>query len=191
MISEAVSLVADHLNSYCARHFDLDDEIVVLSSIQDVGHQNGALNQNKILISLINIEKDAAYLNRQNLPGASQASIQQSFPLRFNLYIVLAANYENDRYQQGLKILSACIQFLNSYPVFDQRNSPNMSAGLDKLTLEIENLSLSELNSLWGMMGRHYLPSILYKIRMITIDSNTPIERISNVSAPDSEMGGR
>ena len=38
---------------------------------------------------------------------------------------------------------------------------------IDKLTMEITNIDLLEINYLMGTLGTKYLPSVFYKLRMI------------------------
>lgn len=44
-----------------------------------------------------------------------------------------------------------------------------MLNGTTKLILDLESLKISELNQLWSMLGNKYMPSVLYRMRMITI----------------------
>jgi hypothetical protein len=38
---------------------------------------------------------------------------------------------------------------------------------------------------MWGMFGAKYVPSILYKVRMITIDEQAEIARVNRTSDVD------
>ena len=43
---------------------------------------------------------------------------------------------------------------------------------IDKLTLEMENLTPVDVNYVMGILGTKYLPSAFYKLRLLPFDSN-------------------
>jgi hypothetical protein len=43
---------------------------------------------------------------------------------------------------------------------------------VEKLTLDLNTLSFQDMNNLWGILGSKYLPSVLYKLRLISIEEN-------------------
>jgi hypothetical protein len=57
--------------------------------------------------------------------------------------------------------------------------SPGLPAGVEKLVLDLNTLSFQDMNNLWGILGSKYLPSVMYKIRMISIS-----EEFSQGNAP-------
>lgn len=88
---------------------------------------------------------------------------------RFNLDLLVTSNF--DDYNESLKFLNAVIQFFQSYVVLDATNFSNIPTGLNKLEFEIEKLNYNQMHSLWTAMGAKYQPSIVYKTRLITIQS--------------------
>ena len=57
-----------------------------------------------------------------------------------------------------------------------------MPSPLEKLTFEIFNLPINELSHIWSGIGAKYVPSIIYKVRMISIQENIAKEEIPSVS---------
>lgn len=163
---------------------------MVLSSINDISQMASESNQNKVVISIVNLQKDTLYQTNKHLPPGNSSVIKTPSPLHFNLYLVVAANFENDRYEQGLHLLSSCVEYLNSHANFNHQNTPELAPEIEKLNIEIENLDISELNSLWGIMGRHYLPSVLYKLRAVSMLSTDAIETIDRLSTPETQTSG-
>jgi hypothetical protein len=43
------------------------------------------------------------------------------------------------------------------------------------------NLSFQEQNNLWGSMGAKYVPSVLYKVRMVTIDEGSIVLEVPEI----------
>jgi uncharacterized membrane protein len=110
--------------------------------------------------------------------------------LYLNLTIAVAANFRPARYVEGLKFLSQAVHCLHQTSVIDKTVSANMPSGISKLLIDIENTSLPEESNLWGILGGKYLPSVLYKVRMLTMDSNSIIGHESPVASPERMVGG-
>jgi hypothetical protein len=45
--------------------------------------------------------------------------------------------------------------------------------GIEKLILEMNSLNFDQLNQLWSIIGGKYQPSVVYRMRMVTVDSVT------------------
>jgi len=88
-----------------------------------------------------------------------------------NLMLMFAANFSGSNYPEALKFISSTIAFFQSRPLFDHQNTPELDPRIDKLALDIENLGIGDLSNLWGMLSGKYLPSVLYRVRLITIDA--------------------
>jgi hypothetical protein len=62
-----------------------------------------------------------------------------------------------------------------------------MPSGIEKLVVELHQLNFEQQNNLWAVLGAKYLPSVLYKVRAISIqegqtkDQQTPITTIKIV----------
>jgi len=70
--------------------------------------------------------------------------------------------------------------------VLDHSNTPQLSPKIEKLTFEIVNLDMQSLNQLWGTIGGKYMPSILYKVRMLSFDQKYIKAELHSVSQPNS-----
>jgi hypothetical protein len=47
-----------------------------------------------------------------------------------------------------------------------------MSENIDKLVFELLKTDYQSTNYLWNSLGAKYVPSMIYKVRMLTIDEN-------------------
>lgn len=172
MIDAALSLLAGQLNQHLRGSFDLTEDLVVLSNLHE---QNGALVPlvaNKVVLFLTGIERETAAHRGVEGGGVSgQAAMPGPQPVFLNLMLMCAANFSGLNYPEALKCLSSTIRFFQGRPVFDHANAPEMDADLDRLVLSIENLSSSEMHSLWGIHSGRYLPSVLYRVRMVSMDA--------------------
>ena len=115
-------------------------------------------------------------------------TVATSRPIHVNLYLMFASYFSGGNYQEGLKFISNTIFYLQGQSVFDQRNSPGLDSGIDKLTVEMHNLDITDLSNLWGVLSGKYLPSVLYKVRMVSVDAGAVRDQIPGVTRPDTSL---
>ncbi|HXU93850.1 MAG TPA: DUF4255 domain-containing protein [Gallionella sp.] len=188
MIHAAVSHIANQLNQFLKRSFDLNEDVVVVSSIME---QDGTLApniNNKLLVFLVNVEKETASLRSGN-PSGFERSASTYPPVYLNLYVMVAGNFGCSNYPEALKFLSNTISFFQRQPVFDHQQTPDLDKRIDKLVLDIENLNIQDLSSLWGILSGKYQPSILYKVRMVSFDSGDIRSQLSPIKGYQASLG--
>lgn len=180
MIDLAINHIAFELNQFLGRSSMTPEKRVVLANPVEADGKPGEHTVNKVVLFLAGIERDT-------MPrGAGDGHmLARNAPTFLNLYLMVAANFTAASYPDSLKYLSRAIAFFQQYPVFDRSSSPALGDGIEKLILDMENLDRRELNNIWGMFGGKYMPSVLYRVRMVTIDSNGISGRRHIVSQPD------
>lgn len=190
MIDAAITHIAGELNQYLKRSFDLTEDLVVISNILE---QDGSVSthvNNKIVVSLVNIEKDSVpYRQKSAVNVGANRTLSTAQPVYFNLYLLFASCFAGNNYREGLKFISNTIAFFQGQPVFDRHNTPGLDRNIDKLILDIENLNMHDLSGMWGMLSGRYLPSIMYKVRMVTYDSAVIGSQIPVLSRPEPSVG--
>ncbi len=167
----ALQFTTSVLDQYIKNKFQLDESKVILNNIIDSSGAIPLQNQNKIVLSLINIEQETLqpfYIRNQKLDNGNFADIPP--PQRFNLDLLLTSNF--DDYAETLKFLNSVIQFFQTNVVLDASRYANIPQGLSKLEFEIEKLNYNQMHSLWTAMGAKYQPSVVYKTRLLTIQTN-------------------
>lgn len=189
MIDFAINHIASELNQYLKRNFDLNEDLVVVSNIMEQDGTVATHVNNKIVVSLVNIEKDSVPYSQQNVASVgANRTVVNSKPVFFNLYLMFASCFSGNNYQEGLKFISNTIEYFQGQPVFDRKSTPALGKNIDKLILEIENMNMHDLSNLWGVLSGKYLPSILYKVRMVTYDSGTIRKQTSLLSETKSSV---
>jgi hypothetical protein len=118
-------------------------------------------------ISLVNIEEDRISRSQENFTRTSSLVTYKNPKVYLNLYLLFSVNLSS--YTESLKRLSYIIQFFQYRNVFTTLTSPSLPDGVGELILDMTTLSYQDLNNLWGIMGSKYLPSVMYKMRLITI----------------------
>ncbi len=184
MIHTTLELITRELNQHLRIQSEFSEDIAVLSSIVEPDGSAVPAADGKLVISLVNIEKDSSasappITGRHSSTGKTALTYS---PVHLNLYIMCSANFSAGNYAEGLKILSHAIGFFQKKPVFTRNNIPDLDPGIKKLMFSIENLSTRDLSTLWSVISSKYLPSILYKVRLVTIDSDAVARQIPDVT---------
>ena len=189
MIDTAINHIANNVNQQLMRSFGLNEDVVVVANLLEQDGSVATHVNNKIVLSLVNIEKETAAVVQHRAGGSSaMRSIVSNPPLHFNLYLMFASYFSGNNYQEGLKFISQTISFFQGQSVFDQQNSPDLDRNIDKLVMDIHNLSITDLSNLWGVLSGRYLPSVLYKLRMVTVDANAVRDVTPLISKPDPKL---
>ncbi|NEO50921.1 MAG: DUF4255 domain-containing protein [Moorea sp. SIO4A3] len=180
MLDHVLSFLKEQLNSYI--RVKTGGQAFEVLFLQDRNGKEVSLEENAITTLLVNLEEDytfrsgAAY---ERMPN--QGGNQQNNPnLYLNLYVLYAANFTN--YRQSLKFLSLIIKYFQSHRLFDCRNSPTLSSEIQKLTIELVNLPFTEQREVWSGLGMSYMPSVIYKVRMVVFADGDTVEIGSDVT---------
>lgn len=127
-----------------------------------------------ILISLINIEENRISRDPKNYVQAGSQILLKNPAVHLNLTLLFTAIKSATAYEPALESLQKVILFFQGKYVFDQLNTPDLDPGIEKLILEMVSLNMEQLNHIWSILGGKYHPSVVYRVRMITIDSVSP-----------------
>lgn len=170
MIYKSLNFLTSCLDSYIQRKYGVTEGSVILSRLVENDGTSTEEATNKLVVSLINVEKDTLVqpFSTSGYNTNGQYSVSAS-PIYMNLHIILAANYKGKNYDQALKFLSRGMSFFQDYSVFDRQNNPDMPEGLEKLIVDVENIKIQEMNNLWSSIGTKYVPSVLYKVRTVAL----------------------
>lgn len=192
MIDHALSLTARRLNQKLKTQFSVADDLVTLSHLTDWEGKPAAETRNRLALFVTNIEDDQLARSRGRGGSRFGDGIVQSAPaLHLDVSFMIAANFDAQNYAEGLKILSAAIRVFQSTPVLTPQSEPDMHKGLNQLAFELVNLGSESLGQLWGNLGGRYLPSVMYRMRSVRIDSGAidtvlpPIREPLAAAAPE------
>jgi hypothetical protein len=188
MIDEAIGVIAGQLNQSLRRVFQLDEDVVVMSNILEQDGSVASHAGNKLAVFLVNIEKEALAFRQPHGSVGSGRSVATRAPICLNLSLMFAANFAAAHYLEALKFISSTITFFQARPVLDHENTPDLDERIEKLVLEIENLDTNSVSNLWGMLSGRYIPSILYKVRMIPIDAGEVTGLVTPITQPQAAI---
>jgi hypothetical protein len=86
-----------------------------------------------------------------------------------------------------LRFISFIIAFFQQKSAFTRADTPGLDPEIDKLIFEMASISPEQLNNIWGCLGAKYMPSVVYKVRMLTYNNNTIREIRPVVSGVESD----
>lgn len=190
MIDSAVTQVAGQLNEFLKRHANVAYDIVRTSNLVEPNGNAVTDTENKVVVFLVNVEKETLPFKATGGRTSGLSRFAESSPsVHLNLSVMFAANFSGRHYPDALKFLSNTVSFFQRHPVFDRANTPDLDSRIDRLVMEIENLTPTDLSNLWGIISGSYVPSILYKMRMVTFDARDVISQTPPISATDAAAG--
>jgi hypothetical protein len=173
MLHNVLPVLGHQLNEFLSSEYGLSEDRVVVSSLVDLRGNMSSQIENRVVVTLLNIEEEKSIRN-----GQLQSYSGMNPPVFINLYVLFSANFPDTNYLESLKFISSVISFFQGKNVFDKMNTPMLSDNVDKIVVEFINSDLQQLTNLWGMLGAKYIPSVVYKLKMLTFSSNTIVEEV-------------
>lgn len=128
---------------------------------------------NRAILSLVNVEEDRVSKQQENYVKSIVSTRYKSPPLFLNLYMLVSVNRNN--YGQSLAWLSHILQYFQFQNVFTPITHPTLDSRILKLIVELHTLNFEQINHMWSTLGGKYLPSVMYKIRHVTVDEDLVI----------------
>ncbi|NOT50450.1 MAG: DUF4255 domain-containing protein [Chitinophagaceae bacterium] len=179
MLKETFQFFADELNKYLIlkQVVSSDTPRVVLGNVARA-YDNETLSGsepilNRAILSLVNVEEDRISKKQENYTRSDISTKYKSPPLFLNLYMLISINRSN--YGQSLAWLSHIMQFFQYQNVFTPISHPSLDSRIVKLMTELYSLNFEQVNHLWSTLGGKYLPSVMYKIRQVSLDEDLTI----------------
>lgn len=166
MIHEILPLIAAELSDFLDSRFDTSEDPVTLSNLVNQDGTVAVKGENKIVVSVVNIERDGSNLM------AGGGFTRGDMPVHVNLYVMFSA-YFND-YFEALKFISGVIGFFQGSPSFTYLGTT--------VKAELHNIDFRELGNLWTALGAKSLPFVIYKIRTLDMDEDNIRDVIPPVS---------
>lgn len=124
--------------------------------------KEGQVEKN-LLITLVRAEEETSVKKQTAFHRISETSGYYANPdVCLNLYILISSHAS---YDIALRQINNTIYFLNSI----YRDDDSISDEMKALSIELQSPTAEQWNSMWQTLGGKVVPSVLYKVRMITI----------------------
>ena len=184
MISHALSIIVNELNTFLAKSFNAQTPQVKLGNIAE-GFASGAgatgLSRDMVYLSIVNIKEEKTLKNVPNYVrnDVTLRATYENPPVFLNFMTLFTSTYTD--YTNALLMLSRVIRFFQFRNSFNQDNvaptsitnsSPvNDADKLEtfKLIFDIYSATMEEVNYLWATLGGKQYPFALYVMRMLDL----------------------
>ncbi len=176
MIHTVVPSIVASLNEFIRNELNLQEDMVLLTNPVDLKGNVNPQIENKLCVFLQHIEEERLIKN-----GAYQTGGGINPPMHFSLYLMFVANFPDPNYLESLRYISLVLTYFQGMRVFDRGNSPLLSLNVEKVSMEYTNLDLKELTNVWSLQGMKYMPSVLYKLKLLSFTNSLIREEVASV----------
>jgi len=181
MLYEVFEILKDEVSNYLELKTN-DSNLVVLDNVSNYNNPNVNRMDNKVVLSLLNIDEEVSLKNNPNVKIKNGETIYKNSPVHLNIFALFSAN--RSTYTNSLTNISYIIEFFQSKKIFNQLNTP-LNPAIPALAnikefrflAELYTPTFEQLNSIWNTLGGKALPAVLYKISVVKIESGTVIEK--------------
>ncbi|MEL7001724.1 MAG: DUF4255 domain-containing protein [Bacteroidota bacterium] len=181
MIQNILPVVADELNDYLKSTFNSVEDKVIISNIINQDGSVAVEGNNKVVITLINVTEESTLRANANNKLINTSFLEFAPPVTVNLTLLFSAFFSSKNYLEALRFISGVIYFFQSKPLFTNQNTPNLIGDTDKIHFDILSMQQQELMNIFSMMGAKYMPSVVYKMKMLTFSQDNIISEIPAV----------
>jgi hypothetical protein len=149
----------------------LDEDKVVLNGVISTDGSIPEINKNKIIVSIINIEQETTKQYNQTYDKQSDGTFVKVNPTQYyNVDLMLTANF--DVYDESLKFIDCILLFFQENAILDSTVYAQIPEGIKKLEFFSDKIDYSTMHNLWSALGAKYQPSLIYRMRLISVQSD-------------------
>lgn len=141
-------------------------------SIHDKNNETGGdeENQESIILSLVSIEEENAMKNNYPLRHVGPVYVQEKSAVYVNLFLLFSAKYAT--YSTALKAISLVVGAFQAA----RKVVFTVDSQKQEVVLYLHNLGFENLNNLWTVLGGRYLPSVIYRARLLMYQESPPVD---------------
>lgn len=160
MIRKILTYYAERLDEYLSAFHHRPEGLAMVGQIGGTATEE---RPNKMVVSLLNVERETAGGISTPVQRTPDGGYTRTLPpLLLNLNVMVAAVFNERQYAESLSVLADTLRFIQGTLKFEVEGTA--------YTVEIINLSTQDMNNVWTLLGGQYYPSVVCKIRRLTID---------------------
>lgn len=189
MIHTVLEYVRDMLNQHFKNEFPGSIVKVVLSNLENANGSEVDKTANSIVFFLFNVTEETTLKNNLNRSvSAGQSSLtKKQGAFHLNLQVMFYSNFMKGKYAEGLTYLSSLLRFFNTNKKMTPPQANDKKDNISNLTFELCKLDLDELSHLWSVIGGKFMPSLLYKVRILVFDEALITDLIPAIDKTESQ----
>lgn len=187
MIEGTILFIEESLNAYLQDKMNFKEVRVISSNLVEQDGSIAIKDENRVVITLVDLDQETSIKNANRLditPGGAAKTVLP--PVNLNLFIMFSCFFTSDNYKKGLEYLSNIILFFQGRPLFTNKSYPQLNKyGIEKLSFEIYHPDYQARNNMWTILGMKYLPSIIYKVKMLSFSDQLVKEELPAITVLD------
>jgi hypothetical protein len=200
MIRTALEFIKAELEAYMV---EKENDLTTYSpgnvvDLKSIVLPNGTINitdSTHVTVMLVNIEEERREGKQSYyMPTDDKKFLKLNPPVEIDLFLLFVAN--NADYPTALRDLSDVIGFFQSHSVFDSQKYPSLNTSvadpvnkvwqlIDRLSFKLVSLTIEQQNNLWGMLSSKYMPSAVYRVKMLTVFETKSDDKVSSINQLD------
>ncbi len=197
MIRTVLEFIKKELDAYIADREQEPGQYSVghIVDLKPVALPNGTVNisdNTHITLMLTGLEEERREGKRPYfLPTDDKQFIRLNPPVELDLFLLFAAH--NSNYETALRDLSSVVSFFQANSIFNDQTYPALNASvadpvkkpwqlIERLSFRLYGLSFEQQNNLWSMLGTKYIPSVMYKVNMLTVFDTKAKEKAPSIT---------
>lgn len=181
MISQFITFLKEDINAFVVQKKGVSNSFVNFSNLNNVLENNLAID-NKIIISIVNIEEEKLLKTPDNYvkiyndvdKNIVDRVDYRKPPVWLNIICLFTYYTKSAEDYNGIDLLSHVVQYFQSRPLIDSVTAvvpTNFPNEFESIRSEFVSLNYEQTNYLWGLFGGKYHPSVVYKLKSIPIDN--------------------
>jgi hypothetical protein len=189
MIYEALNYITGSMNQQLNLSLGTREEKVVLSNLSSLDGTPSQKANEKLAAFLVNLEEEATMKNGPMTIRSGADISYTARPLNLNTYVMFASVFSD--YGESLKFLSYTLRFFQAHAEFTPSGSSAFPAGISRLIFDLISMDYQTMSYIWGMIGMKYQPSVLYRMRLLTLAGDEITDQLPSVSGIDPTTNAR
>ena len=189
MIDAALTFVVEQVNAHLRKRAGMDVGLATLGQLVD-DKGNWVQAKDTLRLTLFHIDEERVL--REQMPSRvliDGREVTQPPPLKLNLVVVFAANFQH--YDQSLRCLSLVLSLFQARPLYTCADTPSLPPEVERLAVELVSYGPEQLNQMWACIGAKQLPSIVYRLRLVTLQDIEPLQAGAPITTITATLGGR
>lgn len=171
MILSALNFITEEINLYYQNPITPHtDGFVQLGNIARLDNDPSEGLKTKVILSLVNLDEEKTLKNGPFQVKQGASMVKRNPTVYLNLFTLFSC--ANEDYRYALTQIGCVIEFFQQQYVFTAENSTQFPEDIEKLIFDLHSVNIEQLNHLWGILGGKYVPSVLYKLRLVPIQKS-------------------
>lgn len=173
MVTPTLTLLRDELQEFLRPQIASNScEVKVCKLVSRDGKVSLSKDKHQVIITLMNIQEERnMHQSRTSNPGHPYCF---NLTLLFSIYEKEEEVLSEEAYLEAMMLLDGVLQFFQQNSNFTTHSHPHLPDGIQHLQFELASEDLRENSYLWTMTGAKHTPSVLYKVRSVTVGHQIP-----------------